>query len=292
MPLSRREVLAAGALLPAALPASADVPVQTPPPKFKLGTVTYNVPMNWDLTTLLKVCKDTGVAAVECRTTHKHGVEPALDADDRKRVKKQFADAGVVFWGCGSVCEFHSDDPGVVAKHVDDCKRFSQLVADLGGKGVKVRPNGVPKGGDPAKTFDQIGKALRECGKVAEGLGVEIWVEVHGAVTQIPKNMRTIMDACGHKAVGVTWNSNAADVENGSVAASFELLKPFIKSCHINDLYNDAAGKYPYRELFRLLKGIGYDRYTLCEVGRPHDPASGAEFFKYYKALWAELARG
>lgn len=291
MPLSRREMLAAGAVLPAVLRASADVPVQTPLPKFKLGTVTYNVPMNWDLATLLKVCKDTGVAAVECRTTHKHGVEPTLDADDRTRIKKQFADSGVVFWGCGSVCEFHSDDPAVVKKNIEDCKRFSQLVADLGGKGVKVRPNGVPKGGDPAKTFDQIGKALQECGKTAEGLGVEIWVEVHGAVTQIPRNMRTIMDACGHRAVGVTWNSNAADVENGSVAAAFELLKPFIKSCHINELYNDTAGKYPYRELFRLLKGIGYDRYTLCEVGRPHDPASGAEFFKYYKALWSELAK-
>jgi sugar phosphate isomerase/epimerase len=291
MPLSRREMLAAGALLPAALPASADVPAQTPPPKFKLGTVTYNVPMNWDLTTLLKVCKDTGVAAVECRTTHKHGVEPTLDAGDRKQVKKQFADSGVVFWGCGSVCEFHSDDPAVVKKNVEDCKRFSQLVADLGGKGVKVRPNGVPKGGDPAKTFDQIGKALQECGKTAEGLGVEIWVEVHGAVTQVPKNMRTIMDACGHKSVGVTWNSNAADVENGSVAAAFELLKPFIKSCHINELYNDAAGKYPYRELFRLLRGIGYDRYTLCEVGHSHTPATGVEFFKYYKALWTELVK-
>ena len=43
-------------------------------PKFKLGTVTYNVPANWDLPTLLKVCKGTGISAVECRTTHKHGL--------------------------------------------------------------------------------------------------------------------------------------------------------------------------------------------------------------------------
>lgn len=41
--------------------------------------------------------------------------------------------------------------------------------------------------------------------------------------------------------------------------AAFDLLAPYIKSCHINDLTNDAAGKYPYRELFRLLKGIKYD---------------------------------
>ena len=186
--------------------------------KFKLGIVTYNVPKDWDLPTLLKVCKEVGIAAVECRTTHKHGVEPTLTADQRKDVKKQFADAGVVFWGCGSVCEFHSADPAVVKKNIEDCKQFVELVKDLGGKGVKVRPNGVPKGADEQKTFEQIGKALVECGKAAADAGVEIWVEVHGGGHADPEEHEDHHGACGHKAVGVTWNSNAADVENKSVA--------------------------------------------------------------------------
>ncbi|HEY1187378.1 MAG TPA: sugar phosphate isomerase/epimerase family protein [Gemmata sp.] len=278
-------VVAAGAIHPA--PASAAEAA-----KFKLGIVTYNVPKDWDLPTLLKVCKEVGIAAVECRTTHKHGVEPKLTAAERKEVKKQFADAGVVFWGCGSTCEFHSDKPEVVKKNIEECKRFIQLVHDLGGTGVKVRPNGVPKGADEQKTFEQIGKALQECGKAAGSAGVEIWVEVHGAVTQVPKNMKAIMTACDHKSVGVTWNSNATDVTNKSVAGAFELLQPWIKSCHINDLTNDAKGTYPYRELFKLLRGIGYDRYTLCEVGTAYpDVAKGTEFLKGYKKLWDELTR-
>lgn len=289
-PLSRREFLAAtGAVVVSggSLAAAAD-----PPLKFKLGLVTYNVPKDWDLPTLLKVCKDVGVAAVECRTTHKHGVEPTLSPEQRRAVRRQFEDSGVVFWGCGSVCEFHSDNPAVVQKNVEECKRFVGLVADLGGRGVKVRPNGVPKGGDPQKTFEQIGKALVECGKAAKDANVEIWVEVHGAVTQVPKNMRAIMDACGHPSVGVTWNSNPGEVENGSVAGGFELLMPFIKSCHINDLENDASGKYPYRELFKLLRGVGYDRYTLCEVGKSFDPAAGAEYLRKYRKTWEGLAKG
>lgn len=287
--LSRRSFLAAGAAAAAAPLAFAAEP---PAAKFKLGTVTYNVPKDWDLPTLLKVCKEVGIAAVECRTTHKHGVEPALTADQRADVKKRFADAGVVFWGSGSTCEFHSPDPAVVKKNVEECKRFVQLVHDLGGTGVKVRPNGVTKGQEQ-KSFEQIGTALQECGKAADAAGVEIWVEVHGAVTQVPKNMKTIMEACGRKNVGVTWNSNPTDVENGSIAANFELLKPWIKSCHINDLTNDAKGKYPYRELFKLLRGIGYDRYTLCEIGTAYpDVAKGTEFFKGYKKLWDELVKG
>jgi sugar phosphate isomerase/epimerase len=287
---SRREFLAASTALPFVSQLS---PAAAETAKFKLGIVTYNVPKDWDLPTLLKVCKEVGIAAVECRTSHKHGVEPRLNADERKDVRKQFADSGVVFWGCGSVCEFHSLDAAVVKKNIEDCKRFVDLVKDLGGKGVKVRPNGVPKGADPQKTFEQIGKALAECGRAAETAGVEIWVEVHGAVTQIPTNMKTIMDACGHKSVGVCWNSNPPDVENKSVARSFSLLKPYLKSCHINELGNDAIGKYPYRELFKLLREANYDRYTLIEIGKAYpDVAEGTEYLKQYKALWERLVQG
>lgn len=290
--LSRRDFLAtaAGAAAVSLLPQTA---AAQSPRKFQLGLVTYNVAKDWDLPTILKICKETGVAAVECRTTHKHGVEPTLSPAQRKDVKRQFADSGVVFWGCGSTCEFHAADPAVVKKNIEDCKRFIALVKDLGGKGVKVRPNGVPKGGDLQKTLAQIGGALIECGKAAGDAGVEIFVEVHGAITQEPKNMRAIMDACGHPAVGVCWNSNAADLDaNKSAAASFELLKPFLRSCHINDLENDKNGKYPYRELFKLLRGAGYDRYTMIEYGKSFDPASGTEFLKGYKKLWEELANG
>ena len=108
--LSRREFLAASAALPVALQSSLAAEEAA---KFKLGIVTYNVPKDWDLPTLLKVCKAVGIAAIECRTTHAHKVEPTLTAEQRKAVKQQFADAGVVFWGCGSVCEFHSTDPAV-----------------------------------------------------------------------------------------------------------------------------------------------------------------------------------
>jgi sugar phosphate isomerase/epimerase len=290
--LSRRDFLAtaAGAAAVGLLP---QIAAAQSPRKFQLGLVTYNVAKDWDLPTILKICKETGIAAIECRTTHKHGVEPTLSPDQRKDVKKQFADSGVVFWGCGSTCEFHAADPAVVKKYIEDCKRFIALVKDLGGKGVKVRPNGVPKGGDLQKTLAQIGGALIECGKAAGDAGVEIWVEVHGAITQEPKNMRSIMDACGHPAVGVCWNSNAADLDaNKSAAASFELLKPFLRSCHINDLENDKNGKYPYRELFKLLRGAGYDRYTMIEYGKSFDPASGTAFLKGYKKLWEELANG
>ena len=287
--LDRRSFLAAAAV---ATTAPWLIRAAEPETKFKLGLVTYNVPANWDLPTLLNTCHAVGIAAVECRTTHKHGVEPTLSAAERKTVKAQFADAGVIFWGSGSVCEFHSDDAGVVKKNIEECKRFLDLVKELGGTGVKVRPNGVAKGHTVEQACAQIGTALKECGKAAGDAGLEIWVEVHGPVTQIPKNMRAILDTCGHKSVGVTWNSNAADIIDGKLDEGFELQKGFIKSCHINDLTNDKAGKYPYRDLFKKLRGIGYDRYSLCEVGKSYEPEAGLKFLTEYKELWESLVKG
>ena len=135
--LSRRSFLAGTAAIPAALASPSPVRAADAV-KFKLGLVSYNVSATWDLRMTLDICKRVGIAAVECRTTHKHGVEPSLDAAARKDVKKQFADAGVVFWGCGSICEFHSAEPSVVEKNIETCKQFVKLVADLGGKGVRL----------------------------------------------------------------------------------------------------------------------------------------------------------
>ncbi len=258
---------------------------------FQLGLVTYNLGAKLDLSSLLRVCKTTGISPVELRTTHSHGVEPSLSPDARKEVRKKFADAGVQIWGAGSVCEFHSTDRKKVDENIETCKKFIDLVHDIGGKGVKVRPNGLPKEIPIPQTLEQIGKALIPCGKAASDAGIEIWVEVHGAGTAKPENMKTIMEVCNHPSVGLTWNSNPEDVKDGSVQESFKMLKPWIKSCHINDLYKNSLGTYPYRELFKLFRESGYNRVTMIEVGKTFsDEASTIEFLRTYKALWTELA--
>jgi sugar phosphate isomerase/epimerase len=308
--VTRRHFLQASAGLSAAglaLPEAAAKPSQTKgkaPLKFRLGIVTYNIAANWDVPTILRVCKNVGLSPVELRTTHKHGVEPSLSKARRKEIRKKFADAGVAIWGCGTTCEFHSPDPATVKKNIETCKRFVELAADIGGRGVKVRPNNLPKAVPVEKTLEQIGKSLIPCGMAAANAGVEIWVEVHGTTEHPPdKNgnrytsahppyVKKMMQHCGHASVGLTWNSNPSDIKNKSVAEYYKLLRPWVRSCHINEIYKDALGIYPYRELFRLLRESGYDRVTLVEVGRtPPDAASGEDLLRYYKALWTELAK-
>jgi sugar phosphate isomerase/epimerase len=277
----------AGTGLAANATAAAPVKIEPQALKYRLGIVTYNIAAKWDLPTILDVCKKVGLAPVELRTSHKHGVEPSLSKEQRQEVRKRFADAGVDIWGCGTVCEFHSPDTTVVQKNIETCKEFVQLAADIGGRGVKVRPNALPKGVPVEKTLEQIGKALIPCGKAAADAGLEIWVEVHGSGTAHPPHVKTIMEHCGHPQVGLTWNSNSTDVKNRSVAEYFAMLRPWIRSCHINELVSG----YPYRELFRLLRESGYDRVTLAEIEGMPDQKTGERLMRYYKGLWNELTR-
>jgi sugar phosphate isomerase/epimerase len=265
--------------------------------------VTYNLAKDWDIDTLIKNCEEAGFEGVELRTTHKHGVELSLNKAQRAEVKQRFAGSRVRLMSLGTTCEYESPDAATVEKNVEETRRWCELAQDLGCVGVKVRPNGFPKGVPEEKTLDQIGHALAQCGTAARDHGVEIWVEVHGPGTQLPANIHRILSVANHPAVGACWNSNDTDVAEGSVKAAFDLLRPWIRSCHINELWRTVAPwggggaaaetanpgfpswqkPYPWRELFALLRSIGFNRFTYAEVPESPEPI---RFMHYYRALW------
>jgi sugar phosphate isomerase/epimerase len=302
--ITRREFARTG--LAAAAVAAAGIRPSSAAGSLHLGLVTYNVAKDWDLDTILLNVREAGLEGVEFRTTHAHGVERTLSPAARAEVGARCRHAGLLQVSLGSVCEFHSPDPAVVRQNVADCREWVLLAKDIGARAVKVRPNGLPKDVPEEKTLEQIGKSLAECGTFARENGVEIWCEVHGDQTRVPARMRRIMDACGHPAVGVTWNSNDTDVKDGTLEESFGLLSPFIRCCHITDIGvapppepEGAAGAsapagpptppYPYRELFSRLSEARFTGFTLCEYPRPVPADAGTEWLRRYRARWREL---
>lgn len=252
---------------------------------FHLGITTYNVLADWDLDKILTTLPGLGFEAVELRTTHKHGVEPSLGPQERAAVRKKFEAGKLRLLSYGTVCEFQAVDPDVRKKNVESGKEWVLLARDTGAMAIRVRPNGLPKEVPTETTIKNIGDCLRELGDFGAGHGIEIWMEVHGSQTQNPPISAAIMRAANHKNVGACWNSNPTDVVDGSVKSSFELLRPYIKNAHITELADE---KYPWRELFTLLRQSGYSRYTLCEAQTSKEPE---RFLRWYKALWTELCR-
>jgi sugar phosphate isomerase/epimerase len=252
----------------------------------QLGLVTYMWGAEWDLETLLANCEASGFAGVELRSGHKHGVEPSLSAEARQEIAQRFADSPVELVGLGSACEYHSPDPAVLKQQIEDTKAFIRLCHDVGGTGVKVRPNGLPEGVPQEKTLEQIGRALKEVAAYGEGFGVEIRLEVHGPGTSLLPNVKRIMDAATHPGAVVCWNSNPTDLEGDGLEVNFNLVRDRLgRTVHIHDLTSD----YPWAELFSLLKSASYDGWTLLEEGQL--PGNPVREMKYYRLAW-ELMTG
>ncbi len=249
----------------------------------KLGLVTYMWGADWDLPTVIKNLQLTGFSGVELRTGHQHGVDIDLSADKRKAVAQAFTSSGVQLVGIGTACEYHSPDPAVLKKQIEDTKAYIQLCHDCGGSGVKVRPNGLPPTVPVDKTLEQIGRALQECAQYGEGFGVQIRLEVHGKGTDNLENVKKIMDVASHPNATVCWNCNPADTDGQGLEHNFNLVKHRLGTIHIHDLISS----YPWKPLFKLLQQAKFSGWTLLEEGnKTTDPV---RVMKYYKLLWEYL---
>ncbi len=239
----------------------------------RFGLVTYQWGRDWDLPTLIAHCEKTGVLGVELRTTHAHGVEPNLNAEQRTEVRRRFEDSPVTCVGLGSNERFDDPDPGVVKKAIDATKEFLVLSHDIGATGVKVKPDRFHPDVPREKTIEQIGRALQELGQFAEGFGQQVRLEVHGQCSELP-TIKAIMDVATHPSVAVCWNSNAEDLKGAGLEANFKLVRErFGETLHIHKLDDPA---YPWEQLIRLLVETKYSGWALLEESRePEDRVAG-----------------
>ena len=232
--------------------------------KMKLGLVTYQWGMDWDVPTLITNCEKTGLSGVELRVDHAHNVTPTLSAKERKTVAKRFADSAVTLVGFGTTAEFHSPDPNILRKNIEGAMEYVVLSKDCGATGIKVRPNALPSEVEQEKTVAQIARSLSELGRYAADYGQEIRLEIHGGCAPIPI-IKSIIDQVPEKNVGLCWNCNKQDLDGAGLKANFESVKTRLSGVtHIRDL---ASESYPTRELFDLLRAVNYSGYLLIEEG-------------------------
>lgn len=240
--------------------------------KLKFGLCTYQWGANWDLPTLLKNCEKAGVLGVELRVDHKHNVGPKLDASQRQDVKKRFSDSPVTLVGFGTNQCFDNPDPAKVKQQIEGAKAFVRLSHDVGGSGVKVKPNDFHPNVPHEKTIEQIGKSLLELGRFAADFGQQIRLEVHGTCCQLP-TIKQIIDIADHPNVAVCWNSNPQDLEGKGLEYNFNLVKSRLgATLHIHEL-NSKTFNYPFQDLIKLLVKADYAGWALLEsYTTPKDP--------------------
>lgn len=238
-------------------------------PGMKLGFVTYLWGKDWDQDTLIKNLTASKILGVELRVDHAHKVSPALTKEERIQVKKKFQDSPVQIVGMGTNQQYDFPEPEKLKKSIDETKEFMLLSHDIGGTGVKVKPNQFRKGIEHEKTIEQIGKALNELAIFGANIGQQLRLEVHGEETQELYNIKAIMDVATHPNATVCWNCNSQDLNGGGLEANFNMVKArFGDICHVREL-NDTT--YPYQDLMKLFVKNSYKGWVLLECRT--DPA-------------------
>lgn len=245
-------------------------PVDRPGPKMRFGLVTYLWGQDWDLPALIRNCETANVLGVELRTEHAHGVEANLTADQRRHVKKRFDDSPVTLVGLGTNFSFHYVDRARLREDIEGAKQYVILSHDVGGAGVKVKPNALPPTVPISKTIEQIGQSLNELGKFGADYGQQIRVEVHGKETQQLPIMKRIFDVVTHPNVTICWNSNDQDLIGQGLEYNFNLVKDrFGDIVHVRELN---IGDYPYQQLMKLFVRMDYKGWILLEARtKPQD---------------------
>ncbi|WP_229206794.1 sugar phosphate isomerase/epimerase family protein [Dyadobacter crusticola] len=232
-------------------------------PEMKLGFVTYLWGKDWDVPTIIRNCSETKIHGVELRVEHAHKVMPELSAQERMEVKQQFANSPVKIVGLGTNQQYDYPDQGKLKASIERTKEFIRLSKDVGGSGVKVKPNGLHADVPVEKTLAQIGAALHELAGYAEDHGQQLRLEVHGEQTQELPNIRKIMEYADHKNARICWNCNPQDLNGAGFQSNFDLVKQYFgDTLHVRELDRT---DYPYKELIANLIKMNYKGWVLLE---------------------------
>ena len=251
----------------------------------KLGMVTYLWGKDWELPTLIKNCADTGLQGVELRVEHAHGVMPELNATQRSDVKKRFADSPVQLVGLGTNQQFDFVEQDKLRASIERTKAFIRLSADVGGSGVKVKPNALHKEVPTEKTLTQIGESLNELARYGADFGQQLRLEVHGEATQELPAIKTIMESAPHPNATICWNCNPQDLNGKGFAYNFNLVKNrFGATCHVRELDRT---DYPYPALLTNLVKMNYTGWVLLECHT--NPTDKIGSMKAQKAVFERM---
>jgi sugar phosphate isomerase/epimerase len=249
------------------------------------GLVTYLWGKDWDIPTLIEKMTAAEVYGIELRVDHAHGVSPELSRDQRKEIRKQFRSSPVQVLGMGTNQQFDYPDRSKLRESIEKTVEYIVLSKDIGGTGVKVKPNQFHAGVPKSRTVEQIGKALNQLARIGADNGQEIRLEVHGNETQEIVIIKDIMDVADHPNAKVCWNSNPEDLHGRGLAANFNLLKDrFGAVTHVREL-DDTS--YPYEELIRLFVGINYRGWIMLE-GRTN-PEDKVQALIHQRKLFEEM---
>jgi sugar phosphate isomerase/epimerase len=251
----------------------------------KLSLDTYAIGTDLSLRDLLELLPANGFDGVEfrCEAGQRHGVELETSPQERRRIRTLLEAAGIEVACLSTGQRYESPDPAVRQAAIERTQQFIDLAADLGCGRIRVFGNDFPEGVPKQDVIQYVGESLRQCGQCAEGKGVDVLLEMHGQFYYWEYCLGAVQIA-DHPQVAINYNCDIRDLVDGSVAYTFGQVKDYVRHVHLHDLENPF---FPYKELFGILKEMGYDGFCSLEEG--YREGGEVKVIALYAALYREL---
>lgn len=254
----------------------------------RLGLLSYNIARDWDLVKMLSICSELGYDGIELRTDegHAHGVEVSLSKDERRELLRRINDSDIILCGLGGGCKFDGLNEDEVSENVEHTKRLLELCCNMGAPGLKVFGNNFheDEGVERSKTIAQVAKALAECSRTANDLGVELRLEMHGDFIRPADVLEVLHQTDDHPGLKLIYNCDRRDVVDGSMADCLHEVMPYVTHVHMHELTH---ADYPYAEMLGLLDESGFPGFCVAEIQKSPEPE---RLLAYYHDLWHALA--
>lgn len=242
----------------------------------RLATMSSVCP-DWTLDETIAAMKKYGYAGYEPRPEwgHKGGVELTLTADQRKAIRKRFADEGLAICCIATGVRIAGDDEAERHQHAETLRKYIDLAGDIGAGRVRIF-GGAFGGGELRGIVRRAADTVRPVLDAARDRGVTVCLESHDAWCR--SNMvASVVDAVDHPAFAALWDLMHTQRFLESPTESFVKLGARVKHLHVHDgRYTPdglkmetvllGEGEIDHAEPLRLLQRAGADLYASVEV--------------------------
>jgi len=240
----------------------------------KYAFMSFSCPQQ-EWSEMLAAAAAYGYAGIEPRigAGHRHGVETAASADQRRQIKRMAEDSGVAICCVATGCSFVL--PETVARHIEDAKAAIALAADIGATRLRVFGGDLPQGMRHAEAMPLLVDSLAALSSFAAEHGVVVCLETHDSWTD-PEHVADVMRQVNHPHIAVNWDiAHPVRYHGYTMERAYEMLKPWIRHVHFHDGITDANNKFVFKPIgegivdhaaaLRHLKRGGYDGFLSGE---------------------------
>jgi sugar phosphate isomerase/epimerase len=238
----------------------------------KLALHAWQMGRDRDLDTMIRICADGGMAALEVMESDsfKSSIPLSASADERSEIRRKFQDAGVSIAALSINCRYDWRDKATVGANIEETKRYVQLAVDLGATRLRCLGDQLhEKEGEPKETtIARVAEALREVCEFADPLNTDCPIEMHGDFAPW-ENSLAVVEQVDHPRCYLVHNGQPQNTPPDRWDEVWRRIRPYLKHIHAHDVLSD---RFPCKKFFLALRDSGYKGFICFELAPSNDP--------------------